>query len=37
MLDALAKASLATDNVAINSISIKVQRSAFGGKGVKQW
>jgi transposase len=33
MLEALAKAGAATDNVAIDATYVKVQRSAFGGKG----
>jgi len=33
MLEALAKAGAATNSVAIDSTYIKVQRSAFGGKG----
>ena len=33
MLDALAKAGAATDNVAIDATYVKAQRSAFGGKG----
>jgi transposase len=36
MLEALAKAGAVTHNVAIDSTSIKVQRSAFGGKGGKK-
>jgi transposase len=36
MLEALAQAGAATQNVAIDSTSIKVQRSAFGGKGGKK-
>jgi transposase len=33
MLEALAKAGAATDNVAIDATYVKAQRSAFGGKG----
>jgi hypothetical protein len=33
MLEALAKAGAATDNVAIDATYVKVQRSAFGAKG----
>ena len=33
MMEALAKAGAATDNVAIDATYVKVQRSAFGGKG----
>jgi hypothetical protein len=36
MLEALAKAGAATQNVAMDSTSIKVQRSAFGGEGGKK-
>ena len=36
MLETLAKSGAATQNVAIDSTSIKVQRSAFGGKGGKK-
>jgi len=33
MLEALAMAGAATDNVAIDATYVKAQRSAFGGKG----
>ena len=33
MLDAMAKAGASTNNVAIDATYVKVQRSAFGGKG----
>ncbi len=33
MLEALATANAATDNVAIDATYVKAQRSAFGGKG----